>query len=499
MKANGGGTVTGREQTLPNGFTGFVGNNYFFGRDLNFDGDRLDQVLLLAPSQTRTNRYGVIAGARWDINPNHAIRVSYTLDNAHHRQTGEVGRLQRNGEPYDVFPVNDPLTDLNGNPLEKRDRKSIATLNQIAGEYRGVFGAAVVNVGLRAPFFERKLDNRCFTTSASGFVDCFHGDAAAEAAYRAQFPTRQGPQKRTFKYDKLLPNIGLTYDFTPRIGVFANYAKGLTAPSTDNLYNSFFFAPDTEAASPKPEQTDSFDGGIRYRSSKIQAQLSAWYTKFTDRQAQAFDPELNVSVFRNLGKVDKYGLDGSVAYSPNQMFTFYAFGSVLKSKIRDNIQVGPLPVGVTCDSPNAPIASCAFTEGNYESGSPKYSFGGSGVGHFGPFEVGFTAKRTGPRYIFDTNVPVFAGPIANPTVVFGRTAPAYWLVNMDARFNLNALSPKMGKSYFQLNVYNLFDKFFVGGFSGGLSQSISGSNYGNPPFVSIGAPRAIMGSLNIEF
>ena len=30
----------------------------------------------------------------------------------------------------------------------------------------------------------------------------------------------------------------------------------------------------------------------------------------------AFDPELNVSVFRNLGKVDKYGLDGYLSYQP---------------------------------------------------------------------------------------------------------------------------------------------------------------------------------------
>ena len=76
----------------------------FAGRDLNGDGDMLDQVTVLAPSQTHTDRYGVIAGLRWDFAHGPDVRVGYTLDDAHHRQTGEVGFLQANGEPIDVFP-----------------------------------------------------------------------------------------------------------------------------------------------------------------------------------------------------------------------------------------------------------------------------------------------------------------------------------------------------------------------------------------------------------
>ena len=74
----------------------------------------------------------------------------------------------------------------------------------------------------------------------------------------------------------------------------------------------------TDAA--KPEARD--DRQLRRRpplpTGKIQAQLSGWYTHFTNRQASAFDPELNVSVFRNLGTVNKWGIDGSVAYRADQ-------------------------------------------------------------------------------------------------------------------------------------------------------------------------------------
>ena len=73
---------------------------------------------------------GVIAGIRYDINDEHTVRLTYSFDRARHRQTGEVGFLNSNGKPLDVFPVNDALADANGKILQKRDRKSIATLNQ---------------------------------------------------------------------------------------------------------------------------------------------------------------------------------------------------------------------------------------------------------------------------------------------------------------------------------------------------------------------------------
>jgi iron complex outermembrane receptor protein len=125
-------------------------------------------------------------------------------------------------------------------------------------------------------------------------------------------------------------------------------------------------------------------------------------------------------------------------------------------------------------------------------------YGVSGVGRAGIFELGLTAKRTGPRYVYDTNLPVFKGPIASPTQVFSATAPAYWLVNVDARMKLSMIKG-FEKSYLQLNVYNLFDTLYVGGFGGGLNQSQSGSNYGGAPFVQIGVPRTVMGTLHIQF
>ncbi|MEA3053169.1 MAG: iron complex outerrane recepter protein [Sphingomonadales bacterium] len=546
VKANGGGTILAQEglrdinpaqppdpdgagplprppatatpqecRTAPNNafntcVAGYLGGNPFFGRDINGDGDTLDAVNVLAPSQTQTHRFGLIAGLRYDINDDHSIRAGYTLDHARHRQTGQVGLLDIGGEPLDVFPVNDPQADVNGVDLQKRDRLSYAILHQFWAEYRGQFmdNKLTVNLGLRAPFFKRDLNNFCSASSPT-FVECFGRGDPRYTTFATLNPQFQGPQQRVFKYNKLLPNIGLTFDIMPRTSIFANYAKGLSVPSTDNLYNAFFFAPNTAAASPKPESTDNFDTGLRYRSPKIQAQLGAFFNRYSNRTASAFDPELNVSTFRNLGKVDKYGLDGYVSYQAMKQLNIYLFGSVLKSEIKDDLIIAECNAAQVaaqfpgCTAVDVPIL--AATAGKRESGAAKYTFGGTVRGNVGPFELGITAKRTGPRYVFDTNEPVhaFIGNPSTDTIVFPASTPAYWLVNLDARVSLADYG--LEKSYLQFNVYNLFDQFYVGGFGGSLNQTITRANngtitaYSAPPFVQIGAPRTISATLVMGF
>jgi iron complex outermembrane receptor protein len=529
VKANGGGTATAREGlrdlnpaggtlsptaclTTPNGGNvncqvGYWAGSPYYGVDLNGDGDRLDTVTVLAPSQTQTNRYGVIAGLRWDINDQHTVRIAYSYDRGRHRQTGQTGFVQVNGEPFDVFPVNDPILGADGTVLQKRDRRSIALLNQIAGEYRGEFfdSRLTVNIGVRAPFFTRDLTQNCATSSASGFVEC--GASTAVAAYLAnntvtfqgQAVTPQGPQNRVFHYSAVLPNIGLVYDLTPRASIFANYSRGLQVPGTDNLYNSFFFAPNTPQARPQPETTDNFDVGFRYRSSRIMAQLSTWYTIFKNRTAQAYDPELDQTVFRNLGTVDKYGIDASVAWQIVPQVQLYVYGSYLWSNIRDNVLAGECTVvTATCTALGNPIF--AQTQGNRESGAPVYTFGGRLQAQLGPVEFGIQAKRTGPRYVNDTNLPIIlcTATFQNVTTcpatayqVFPAKTPAFNIVDLDIRVPLGWAGLN-DDTFFQLNVTNLFDEVYVGNFNGALLGTTA-------PFVQIGAPRAIIGTLVVQF
>ena len=515
VRANGGGTVVGQEgrrdlnpagganqncQTTPAGpnlscQTGYQAGTPYFGKDLNGDGDLLDSVRLLAPSETNTRRYGVIASLRYDIDDNNTIRIAYSLDHAQHRQTGEVGLLNAaNGAALDVFPERAALSDVNGNILQKRDRLSYAILNQISGEYRGEFfeNRLVVNAGLRAPFFKRDLTNNCATSSSGGFVECYTTNPAGAAAYALYNPKVQGPQNRVFKYSKVLPNVGFTFDVVDHTSVFGNFSQGLQVPGTDNLYNSFFFAENTEQAHPTPETTNNFDLGVRYKNGALQAQFSGWYTRFNNRLASAFDPDLNVTVYRNLGTVDKYGFDGSVSYSPIPEMSVYAFGSYLKSKILSNVQLAGTGTAGCGDGFPAP-AGCAATAGKRESGSPVYTFGGRLQGTLGPVLMGVQAKRTGPRYVNDQNVPLVAtvNGVAN-TVIYDAKTPAYTIIDLDIRLSLKALGMN-DRTYLQLNATNLFNALCVGGFSGGQLTNTA------IPNVQIGSPRSFVGSLVVSF
>jgi iron complex outermembrane receptor protein len=547
VKANGGGTVVAQEglrDVNPAGGTatanqcvaavppansncqiGYFAGIPFFGRDLNGDGDRLDTVRVVAPSQTQTNRYGLIAGLRWDINDTNTVRVNYSFDRGRHRQTGETGFLQINGEPFDVFPINDPIAAADGVVLEKRDRRSIALLNQVSAEYRGEFfdSRLVVNIGARLPFFKRDLTNFCATSSASGFVEC--AGPTALQAFLTNNPTQnigsgqtgptQGPQNRVFNYNEILPNIGATYDITPNITAFGNYSRGLQVPSTDFLYNSFFYPINTPQARPEPETTDNFDIGLRYRSSRIQAQLSGWYTIFKNRLATAFDPDLDQNVFRNLGTVNKYGIDASVAFQVTPNLLAYVYGSYLWSNIQDDVLAGECTATVSASCPAGSLGRPIFalTAGNRESGAPIYTFGGRIQANLGPVEIGIAAKRTGPRYVNDENLPLILctnatgggafvntvdcpGAALTPSTaaffqVYPARTPAYNIVNLDVRVPLGWAGLN-DDTYFQLNVTNLFDQFYVGNFGGQLLNT-------SVPFVQLGAPRAVIGTLVVGF
>ena len=569
VKANGGGTVTASEglrdinpadpdgagplaaiatpfgatvasnscQAVPtsafnNCTPGYLGGTPFFGKDINGDGDSLDTVTVIAPSQTQTKRLGLIAGLRWNVDANNTVRVNYTYDHARHRQTGEVGLLQANGEPFDVFPVNAGQPDATGSILQKRDRLSYAVLHQVSAEYRGEFmdSRLVLTAGLRMPFFKRDLTNNCYTSSAGGFVECFGTNAAAAtragtlnpygtstAANGALIVTGWSPpQKRVLNYKKLLPNVGFVFNVAGNASLFGNFSQGLSVPSTDNLYNAFYFPLSTARARPSAETTDNFDLGMRFRSGMIQAQVSGFYNQFHNRLASAYDPDINQTVYRNLGNVKKYGIDGSIAFQPDEHISFYMFGSLLSSEIHDNIAISE-------NTDGTPIY--ALTAGKRESGAAKYSFGGSVRANVGPFEVGFLAKRTGERYVYDNNEAVFIGaynpsgakacssattcttPVVVPATgvkqVYGATAPAYWLVNMDIRVKLAPLG--LADSYFQVNVYNLFNQLYVGGFGGNLNQTqtfaatTGTAAYGSVPNVQIGAPRTVSATVVFKF
>ena len=283
---------------------------------------------------------------RYDISSTKSLRIAYTFAHSVITQTGEMGCVNADGSAADVYPIDNPVVDANGNLIEKRDTQSIAMLNQISGEYRGRFldDKLTATIGARAPFLRRELTNYCFTRNASATSYA----AAFPYVATGALPTGSAaPQTRTYNYSAVLPNIGLVYKMPGAGEIFFNYSMGFSAPQTTALYQSFYFPQGTAGAQPGPEKTNNFDLGYRYNDHRLLAQFDLWYTHFANRLGSAYNPTEQTSVYSNLGTVIRYGIDGSIAYRFSPEVTGYVFGSWLHSKIQDNVDNG------LCTSANA--------------------------------------------------------------------------------------------------------------------------------------------------
>jgi iron complex outermembrane recepter protein len=486
--ANGGGTSLIEENSLI-----VRGSSTALGKDLNGDGDFLDNIRFYTPNTTNTRRYTFLTSLIWDVNDDHRIRVAYTFDRGRHRQTGEWGPIDGQGFPQNVFGGRNgtTVTSVDGALLRQRDRLSVALLNQLSGEYRGQFMEDKLNVtvGIRMPFFKRELNNLCYTQAlGSGFATCTSQTLGTIAAANTTYLVPNtyvppavvlgtpvfAPFAATYKFSPVLPSAGFTYKFTDDFSLFGSFAKGFSAPRTDNLYRAPVVRVD-------PETTNTFDLGLRYTTSTVQAQATYWNTKYKNRIVTSFDQVAGISVDRNVGSVKAQGADIGLAVRPFSWFTFQGNASYNDSKLQENIQTSALV--------SIPTSGKRVTE------TPVWQAGYRAQVEFGPASVGLQVKYVGNRYATDLN---------------DIRSAKYTLADLDARLNLEQFG--MGKSWIQFNVSNLFDKFYIGN----LGTQIAGPNNnglvlvpgvaanaaipgGANPTFTIGSPRTISATLRIGF
>jgi iron complex outermembrane receptor protein len=446
--------------------------------DLNGDGDTIDRVLLYWPNTTNTRRYSLTSSLIWKFAPSQSVRAAYTIDYARHRQTGQATRFDQNGDPLDVFGGKDgygpPVELSDGTILRRRDRFSIATLNQFSVEYRGRFmeDRLLINAGLRAPFFKRDLNNFCYQrdtfnaycTTQTPTAVAGTDDGSGRPLYT--FPTTGSSQNsstanrfaapRTFevKYDDVLPNVGASYDLTDNQSIYVSYAETLSAPRTDDLYGQ-------QLSTVQPEIGKALDVGYRYSSPTLLFTVAAWRNDFSGRIERAFDEAAGIAFSLNVGDVDLWGVDGQVKWQPAEYLSFFASASYLESEIKENI-------------PGETAGTVLQTAGKSLYEVPKLQ--GAVRVDWDVNEavsLGIQGKFVGKRW---TNL------------VNTERAPAYATWDADARFKLSAFN--MDNTYLQLNVRNLFDENYVGDLTG----NPSGTSVFQP-----GYPRTWVATLHVEF
>lgn len=458
------------------------------GVDLNGDGDANDQVRVMNPSVTNTRRIGLLSSLIWKFAPDQVFRIGYTYDRARHRQTGEFSYVNPTTNTYaSPFGGKDGwgkkiITADGLSFMRNRDRFSIAMLNQVAAEYRGNFfdDALQINIGVRAPWFERELNQYCYSQNGTTFVRCTNEKPATTLANGnvtfAGSTTTQfiEPFSRKVKFDDLLPNIGATY----KLGdgqFYGDYAESTSLPRTDNLYTPFRLGTATTLqpitlSNAQPETSKTFEGGYRYDSKEIIASLSGWHTDFENRIVTSFDQDLGISIDRNVGKVKQWGVDGTVGWSPNDELATYFTASYNDSEVQSNLVL------------NGTATGTAPTKGKELVETPKWSW--SSRVEWSPMQwltLGGQVKFVGERWVTDVN---------------DLKVPSYTLTDLDAAIKLDELGWK--DSSIRINVTNLFDIDYLGSL-GTQTAATAGVAGSGTPFANVGSPRTFTASLRVGF
>lgn len=480
--ANGGGQQTVLSETDAR----LRGTHATGGVDLNGDGDILDRVRVMTPSNTNTHRYGLNSSLIWDLNDNHRLRAAYALDWGRHRQTGDFGFIDFSNPDaprfVDVFggrnEEDNRVVNLDGYALQNRDRKSIASLNQFSLEYRGRFleEALTINLGVRAPFFERELNQYCFTQNGSSNVLCTSETPSETLANGNVLFASRGttqyiaPYSRTVKYDDILPNVGATYRFGEGHAVYGSYSESLSAPRTDSLYAVRRMA-DGSVANPtvQPETSSNIDFGYRYATRTIVANASVFYNEFDNRIVSTWDEELGQYVDRNVGAVETTGFEASVGWSPIEALSLYGSMTLTNSELQDDYIY------------NA-AGEVLQTKGKKQVETPEQMYSLRASYQFNDvFSAGIQGKYTGERWVTDVN---------------DLKVDAYTVVDLDARFDFDTLG--LPGTYLQVNVTNLLDEQYYSNLGTRGSATPGALGYSRP-FAGIGAPRTVMASLRYSF
>jgi iron complex outermembrane recepter protein len=463
--ANGGGITA-----VPENDARLIGSTTATGVDLNGDGDTLDRISLYTPNNTNTRRYSLNSSLLWDVTDTSLLRFAYTLDYGKHRQTAQFGFLDGGGNPEDVFAgrKGTSIESADGFDLRGRDRYTIAKLNQVSLSYSGsgLDEKLRYNVGIRAPFFRRQLNQYCYTQVSSGAAFCTSQtpnapNALGQVTFPGSTTTYLAPYVGTKKYDDILPNVGVSFEPWKNGHVFyVSYAEGFSAPRTDNLYS-------VQILDVQPESTKSFDVGYRYQGPILNATAALWKSDYKNRIVSAFDPDVSLSVDRNVGPVDLYGFDGAIGATLFTDFSLYGTVSYNHSEVQNDV-----PFNNTVLIPTA---------GKKLVETPDWTYGARAQYKIAGFTFGLQGKYVDERFSTDVN---------------DQAAPSYTTFDADATYGLETQNLKFD---IQLNLINIADREYLGSIATSRFSADPTKPYGTQaPLYAVGAPRTIQLSVSVS-
>ncbi len=278
---------------------------------------------------------------------------------------------------------------------------------------------------------------------------------------------------KTMEHDALLPSLGLGYNFSERLQAYINYGKNYMRPycympvislyvNNMEAFNEMGMNLQGIFDSWKMETSDNIDFGMRYVSELLSASTSVFYAKHHNVLASAYDPNVELDYYQNIGELTASGVELECYFRPHKQLMFlinpgYNSMTFDKNLVRGN-EIIPI-------------------KNNQSPATPKISLKSGLFYSINDFNISIMVKHVGIRYGDATNIEKI-----NP----------YTLINMGMKYFAHDLL-FIKKIQIGINVKNLFNTKYVGEIN--VSDD---SNQGSAAYYA-GIPRNIVGSVSLMF
>lgn len=335
------------------------------------------------------------------------------------------------------------ITSTTGTPRFQYNyiQKTITTTNTpyVFYETSELFGRLDLNVGMRFASVKRDFSNYLTTNMPYYPRDGIFDDPNL----------RKDPRLSYVKtYRKTLPSFGVGFKLTENIYPYFAYAKNFRVPP------NFIGAIPANANAQfvvnqlKPEESHSYDLGMRFEFDKFYVVPSLYYVDYKNRLIRIADPtDPNLIYLRNAGKVEAYGYELEVGANPFRFLSIYGSYSYNVAEFKDNCTT------LTTGSPVCGI------RGNQVPDTPKNMLkAGMHLRLYG-FNIKPSVQYIGSRY----------GTVNNRERI-----PSYTLVNLSADRRITR------DIRLYVDVVNLTDKKYIGRISPGET---AGRYYVGAPFT----------------
>lgn len=400
------------------------------------------------PISIRTTEYGIDRGGitaalSWDVGAHHLEAGAWYEDSNHN--------VQRN-----YYYISGPVDDrkfLSHPDLRLFYQHYNTTTQQfyLQDSMHFLDDRLGIDVGFKSP------DTKVKATTLPGTAT--YGTAKSYANGELQ-------AKKSF-----LPQVGASYQLGGGFEVFGSYAEniaafqaGITGPLATTQV-----AFDTFGRKLKPEESRTFEGGMRAVGEGYEASLALYDVKFDNRLlviSQCSGIVGCPSAYANVGSVTSRGAELAMNFRLTDQLRWNNSLSYNRSRYDDDYMDG---------------ATVVHTRGKTVVDTPKQLFFTELAWVAGPWDLRASANYTGKRYY---------------TYVNDASVPSYWLVNAAAAYDFGKLG-YMQDLKLALNITNLADKKYFG--SIGTNGFIASDPNGQFATLQVGAPRAAMLTATLTF